>query len=304
MPPPFANGLAVCRARTAPRGTATYDGAADAAFVPRTRISRAVSNSRRPKATQRLRYSGETMLLPGCYLRVRARVKAMSGNLPGVGSPWAGGAGGPRSPVSSHRADDAAHRLCEIVEVSAIIGVGQRMGVDMVWGAAALYGHFGLDLTGATGGGVRIDDIVIEDVTGVFHRKMMDWVDVVDFGAVGDGVTDDSAAFEAADAAAAGGTCCSGRCVFPRRERDLRERGALRGGVTMPDTGGSSASAISTCPTYIDAFGDEGLAFRKAFQGTSELSRTTKAWTSEAGGSRSTGRSIWPPPCRGRTTTR
>jgi uncharacterized zinc-type alcohol dehydrogenase-like protein len=42
---------------------------------------------------------------------------------------------------------------------------------------------------------VRIDDIVIEDVTGVFHRKMMDWVDVVDFGAVGDGVT----AFEPGD---------------------------------------------------------------------------------------------------------
>ena len=62
----------------------------------------------------------------------------------------------------------------------------------MVWGTAPVYGHLGLDLTGPNGGVVRIDDIVIEDVTEVFHRKMMDWVDVRDYGALGDGVTDDA----------------------------------------------------------------------------------------------------------------
>jgi polygalacturonase len=41
-------------------------------------------------------------------------------------------------------------------------------------------------------------------MTSVFHRKLMDWVDVLDFGAAGDGVTDDLDAFLAADAAAAG----------------------------------------------------------------------------------------------------
>jgi hypothetical protein len=74
----------------------------------------------------------------------------------------------------------------------------------MAWGDAPVYGHFGLDLTGPNGGQVRIEAIRIEDVTSVFHRKLMDWVDVLDFGAAGDGVTDDRDAFLAADAAAAG----------------------------------------------------------------------------------------------------
>ena len=53
----------------------------------------------------------------------------------------------------------------EVVEVSAIIDAGNRSGVDLVWGAEPIYGHFGIDLTGPNGGIVRIDDIVIEDVT-------------------------------------------------------------------------------------------------------------------------------------------
>ena len=55
-----------------------------------------------------------------------------------------------------------------VVEVSAIVGSGQRPEVDMVWGTTALYGHFGLDLKGKNGGLVRIDDLVIEDVTEIY----------------------------------------------------------------------------------------------------------------------------------------
>ena len=36
------------------------------------------------QTTQQLRYMGQTPILPGCYLRVTARVKAISGNLPSV----------------------------------------------------------------------------------------------------------------------------------------------------------------------------------------------------------------------------
>ncbi len=92
----------------------------------------------------------------------------------------------------------------EVVEVSAIVGSGSRTGVDMVWGRAAALGHFGLDLTGNTGGVIRVEDIIVEDVTSVFQSSLLDVVDVKDFGAVGDGVTDDTAAFEAADQAANG----------------------------------------------------------------------------------------------------
>ena len=85
-----------------------------------------------------------------------------------------------------------------VVDVSAIIGAGQRNGVDLVWGREALYGHFGLDLTGPNGGIVRIDDIVVEDITSVFLCDIMSVVDVRDYGAIGDGVADDSAAFDVA----------------------------------------------------------------------------------------------------------
>ena len=47
---------------------------------------------------------------------------------------------------------------------------------------------------------MRIDDIVVEDVTNIFIRKLMDWVDVRDYGALGNGSTNDAAAFLAADA--------------------------------------------------------------------------------------------------------
>ena len=50
----------------------------------------------------------------------------------------------------------------------------------MAWGPDAAYGHFGLDLTGASGGVVRIDDISIEDVTSYFLRDMISIVDVRD----------------------------------------------------------------------------------------------------------------------------
>jgi hypothetical protein len=56
----------------------------------------------------------------------------------------------------------------KIVEISAIVGVGARGGVDMVWGSEPVYGHFGIDLTGPNGGIIRVDDLQIEDVTSVF----------------------------------------------------------------------------------------------------------------------------------------
>ena len=74
------------------------------------------------------------------------------------------------------------------------------------------------------------------DVTGVFLREMISLVDVRDFGAVGDGVTDDSAAFEAADQAAGGR-----RVYVPQGTYHLGENTSMasemdfEGTVTMPD---------------------------------------------------------------------
>jgi hypothetical protein len=93
----------------------------------------------------------------------------------------------------------------DVVEITAIIAIADKTGVDMVWDGAS-YGHLGIDLTGAIGGLVRIDDIVVEDVTSYFARDMMSVVDLRDYGAKGNGTTDDTTAFEAADAVANGRT--------------------------------------------------------------------------------------------------
>ena len=94
----------------------------------------------------------------------------------------------------------------EVVEVQAILGAGSKPGVDMALGTTAIFAHIGLDLTGANGGLVRIDDLVVEDITSAFLRDMIDLVDVRDYGAKGDGLTNDLAAFQAADLAAGGRT--------------------------------------------------------------------------------------------------
>ncbi|MEN8892130.1 MAG: glycosyl hydrolase family 28-related protein, partial [Planktotalea arctica] len=210
MPPAFAQGLNVWARGDGTPGSDTYQGTATAAFVPADLDFSGCLEIQKTDATQKLRYMGETPLLPGCYLRITARIKAMSGPLPSVRiAGWAGGSGGTHvSGVNETGNSVSLTAYGEINEVSAIVGAGQRTGVDMVWGRAPLYGHFGLDLTGPNGGVVRVDDIIVEDITSAFHRDMMNIVDVRDFGAVGNGVSNDHAAFIAADQAA------NGRKVF------------------------------------------------------------------------------------------
>lgn len=270
MPPTFSQGLNVWARGDGTPGSDTYQGTATAAYVPADLDFSGCLEIQKTDATQKLRYMGETPLLPGCYLRITAKIKAMSGPLPTVRiAGWAGGTGGTHvSGVNETGNSVSLSAYGDVIEISAIVGSGQRTGVDMVWGRDPLFGHFGLDLTGPNGGVVRIDDIVIEDITSAFHRDMMNVVDVRDFGTVGDGVTDDHSAFVAADQAAAGrnifvpvGTYNIGSSLT------LNERVEFEGKLMMDAGDILSLTKDYDLPKYIDAFGgDEELAFCKAFQ--------------------------------------
>lgn len=268
-PPGFAAGLGVWSREDGTPGTATWSGAANAALVPADQDFGSCLEIYKTDDTTRLRYMAETPILPGCYLKISARVKAVAGNLPGVRIAAFPGNGRRERVTGLVQQTDTVNLTSygRVVEVSAIVGSGKRRGVDMVWGTDPIYGHFGLDLTGANGGSVRIESIRIEDVTSVFLRSMLDWVDVRDFGAVGDGKTDDRAAFVAANAAAAGR-----EIVVPAGTyyigSDLAISAPIRfvGRVTMPRAARLALTTAFDFPTYADAFGDENEGFKRAIQ--------------------------------------
>jgi len=268
-PRKFANGLDVWSSQDGTPGSDMYHGSPNAVFVAADQDFGGALELHKTAAVQRLRYMGQTTILPGCYLRITAKVKAVSGNLATVRiAGWAGDASnnhvaglvetGPEVTLTAYG---------EVVTVSAIVGTGARNGVDMQWGSAPVYGHFGLDLTGPTGGVVRIDDIEIEDITSAFLRDMMDWVDVKDFGAIGDGVTNDQPAFEAADAAANGRrVLVSEGTFFLANHVTFDNPVRFEGTVTMPADRRLILSKNFDLPTYVNAFDDEQLALEKALQ--------------------------------------
>ncbi len=269
MPPPFTEGLNVWSSGDGTPGSATYDGAGNAALVPADQDFGGCLEMVKTSGTQKLRYKGQTPILPGCYLRVTARVKAMSGALPSVRiAGWAG------APNNSHVGglDETGPSTTltsygEVVEITAIIGSGNRSGVDMVWGTEPAYGHIGLDLTGSNGGVVRVDDLVIEDITQVFLREMMDWVDVRDYGAKGNGVANDAAAFNAADAAADGRWVLVPEGTYRLASSvSMDSRVRFEGTITQPDEEWLILKRNFDYNSYLDAFGEEMTAFRKAWQ--------------------------------------
>jgi hypothetical protein len=260
-------GAALVRGRGARQGLLA--GQPNAALVPADQDFGSCLELAKTLSVTRLRSFGQTPIEPGLYLRVTARVKAISGNLPAVRiAAWAGRANGTNVggvPQTGPLVQLAAYG--EVVTVTAIIGSGARQGVDMVWGTTPVYAHVGLDLTGPNGGVVRIDDIVVEDVTEVFHRKMMDWVDVRDYGALGDGVTNDAPAFAAADAAAQGrGVLVSAGTYRLTANVTFTAKVRFEGTVSMPAANRLSCTRDYNMDTYEAAFGSEAEGFRRALQ--------------------------------------
>ncbi|SDX43391.1 glycosyl hydrolase family 28-related protein [Roseicitreum antarcticum] len=269
MPPAFAGGLEQWSSGDGTPGSPTYGGAANAALVPGDADFGGCLELLKTESVQRLRWMGQTPIIPGRYLRITARVKAVTGNLPEVRiAGWAGAPGGANVPgLPAQGPAVSLSQYGTIITVSAIVGSGARPGVDLPWGMAPSYGHFGLDLTGAVGGVVRIDDLVIEDVTGFFVRELLDWVDVRDFGAVGDGVADDHPAFLAAIQAAAGRGVLVSAGTF-RLGQSLSVNTPIRfeGKVVMAPDARLILQKSFDFPTYEKAFGSSDLGFRKGVQ--------------------------------------
>jgi len=90
---------------------------------------------------------------------------------------------------------------------------------------------------------------------------------VRDYGALGDGVTDDSDAFEAADKDADGReVLVSEGTYFLGGSVTFNNRVRFQGTVVMPEEFRLIFQRNFDYPTYVDAFGDEEMAFKKAFQ--------------------------------------
>ncbi|PVA06200.1 glycosyl hydrolase family 28-related protein [Thalassorhabdomicrobium marinisediminis] len=268
MPPPFADGLDVWSSGDGTPGSDTYAQSGNGVFVPADQDFSGSLEIVKTSAVTKLRYMGQTPIEPGLYLRVTARVKCISGALPNVRiAGWAAQPDGTHlDGVVETRPETPLTAYGEVVEVSAIIGTGARMGVDMTWPTAD-YGHIGLDLTGPNGGIVRIDDLVIEDVSSVFLRDQMGIVDVRDYGAMGDGVTDDSAAFEAADQDSQGReVLVSEGTYYLGNNVTFNNHVRFQGTVIQPPEYRLVFQKNFDYPTYVDAFANEESAFKKAFQ--------------------------------------
>lgn len=269
-PRPFADGLNVWSSQDGLAGSDTYATSSNAAIVAADQDFGGSMELLKTSDVQKVRWMGRIPVEPGCFLRVTVRIKAISGNLPRVraaatpvqrnGSLVSG------LPTTGPELDLGAYGRVETVSV--IFATSNRSGVDLTFDDRAANVHVGLDLLGASGGVVRIDDIEVEDVTGAFLGGLIDVIDVRDYGAVGDGAADDSAAFERADRAADGRTVLVSKGTY-RLDEHVTFNSPVRfeGRCVMPASKRLSLVRNFEINSYIDAFGgDEEEGFRRGIQ--------------------------------------
>ena len=133
MPPPFSAGLNLWSREDGVPGSGSYQGQPNAALVTNDQDFAGCLELQKTEATQKLRSFAQTPIQPGLYLRVTARVKAGSGNLPSVRiAAWAGDVSGANVaglPQTGPSVQITSYG--QVVTVSAIISPASRMGVDL-----------------------------------------------------------------------------------------------------------------------------------------------------------------------------
>lgn len=128
MPPAFRAGLNAWSRSDGRSGSATWANADNASIHPSDQVFGPCLEILKQQTTTSVRFMGETPMIPGVYLRVSARVKAVAGALCGVRiAGWAGDGG--RNHVTGLTETGPTVQLRhfgDVVEVSAIVGVGAR----------------------------------------------------------------------------------------------------------------------------------------------------------------------------------
>jgi hypothetical protein len=166
MPPAFAEGLDDWSRGDGTPDSPTYE-ASGLARLARDPDFGVCLELRTADPVQRLRYMGELPVPPGAFLEVSTRIKVLRGPLPEarIGA-WPGGAHARRVegvPVAAPVQPVAGHGT--VVRLRAVIGPAAGEGVDLVWDMRVLYAHVGLDLLGARGAVVRVESLVVREVT-------------------------------------------------------------------------------------------------------------------------------------------
>ncbi|MTH63627.1 glycosyl hydrolase family 28-related protein [Paracoccus shanxieyensis] len=269
MPREFRAGLSFWSRTDGTPNSPNWAGQTNAAVVPADEDFGSCLEILKLQDMTSLRYMQRTPISPGTYLRISTRVKAIAGNLPNVRiAAFAGDSSGAAVPgLLTFAPAVSLTGYGNVVEVSAIVGSGRRDGVDMPWGRNAAFGYFGLDLMGDNNGSVRIENFVIEDVTAAFMPGMLDWVDVRDFGALGNGVADDRAAFVAANQAAGGGQILVPQgTYFIGSDLSLSAPTRFTGTLRMPRNARLALTGKFDFSTYASAFGDETEGMKRALQ--------------------------------------
>lgn len=167
MPPPFSEGLCDWSREDGTPETLTYETARNARLARNDADFGDCLEVRKLDPVQRLRYMGEVPVQRGAFIEFGARVKAMRGPLPEVRA--ASFAGGIHASVISGLPLQGPVTRLENFEtvylVRAVIGPKAMPGVDLVWDSRAVYAHLGIDILGPENSVLRIEQMVVREVT-------------------------------------------------------------------------------------------------------------------------------------------